>query len=412
MSAPFLQFGDRFNPDGLPDPPTSAFRDFRYYALVYFSVTGEIIDEIPLSGLPQWTQQINGSGLWTISTQIADTSFDSGGCLSKRHLRGITDGWRHSVAICWGTGSRNDYIAQAGPITARQNQAVAPGSPPLVQIGGVGFWPLLNKLMQILSTWPGLAVTKVGGADTAYTSSLQGIAVKILQNAIARQPYPLDIPAPIAGTNVRNYFGYDFVSVGQRLQELTQVENGPDILLKPYFFDNNHIHHSALIGNPTLSTSGNPLVFDYPGSIVEILASDDFSNQSTTTYEKGDGIEYASLWAKSVNPLLPNAGWPLLENANSSHADVTVQSTLQSWANGDQALTNRGTSTWSVRAKMDDPNNPFGSFDPGVTSTYNVQNHSWLEDGTYAQRLIGLQQGTQDFEYRHLVQDVTAGLAT
>lgn len=379
------------------------FSRYRYYCLVYFTVTGEVIDEIPLAGIPQYLTKINDSGSYNIQTQLASDPFDSGGCLSKQHLRSITDGWRHSLAVCWGPGTRNDYIVQAGPITGRGNQASV-DQPPMLQVGGVGPWGVLLKTLQLASGWPGTSLAGDGGADTSYTDSLWGIAADILNNAKARNPIPLDIPTFVGGgSNVRNYFGYDLTSAGQRLQELTQVIGGPDIYLKPYFFDNNHIHHAVLIGQPSLVTSGNPIVFDYPGSIKQILETTDFTAQTTTTYEKGNGIEYGTLWAKSVDATLPNAGWPILEGTDSSHSDVIEQATLQQWADGTQKLNGLGSTTYSITCKMDDQDTPFGSFDPGATGQYNITDHSWLPDGVLQQRIIGLQQGQQDFEYVHLV---------
>ena len=87
-----------------------------------------------------------------------------------------------------------------------------------------------------------------------------------------------------------------------------------------------------------------------------------------------------------------------------AHGDVVDQTTLQSWADSTQALNRAGINTWTVRAKMDDQDYPFGSFDPGCSISYNVQGHIWLEDGNYTHRLIGISQGTVDFEYKQLVQ--------
>ncbi|HEX3778541.1 MAG TPA: hypothetical protein VHX38_02660 [Pseudonocardiaceae bacterium] len=370
-----------------------------YYALVYLTVSGRIVDEIPLQAMPQWNQTIDADGTWSITTQIGPDDGSSG--KTKTELHAVTDKWRHSVAICWGDGSGTDYVCQAGPLTACQ---LVSEQPPILKIGGTGFWPLLRKLAQIASTWPGVSLAQAGGADTTYTSSLQGIAVAILTNALARQPYPLDLPGPIGGTATQTYFGYELISAGQRLQELTQGEGGPDILLKPYLTGDGHVRHQALIGNPTLATSGRPLVFDYPGNAVSILPTDDGSNLSTTTYEKGGGIEYATLWARSSDPSLTDDGWPLLENVDTSHSGETVQATLQSWSDGTQALTGRPIATWAVAVAQDDADYPFGSYDAGATGIYNVQEHCWLLDGLYTQRILGLQNGSEQGQVVHLLQ--------
>lgn len=371
-----------------------------YYALAYFTVTGKIIDEIPLQSIPVWNQVIDADNAWTITTQIGPDDGTSG--LTKAHLRGITDGWRHSVAICWGTGSPTDYVCQAGPITARQQLSE---QPPIMQFGGVGFWPLLRKIMQLAATWPGVSLTQTGGADATYTPTLWHIARQILGNAINRSPLPLDIAVVGgAGTDTRTYYGYELISAGQRLQELTQVQGGPDILLKPVLTGTGYVRHQALIGTPALTTSGKPLVFDYPGNITSLLATDDSSTLSTTTYEKGNGIEYATLWAKSTDTTLTTAGWPALENTDTSHSGVSDPVQLQAWADGTQGLTGRAVSTWAATVRQDDVDYPLGSYDPGVNATYNVRHHSWLPDGAYSQRILGLQNGVNVGEVLHLLQ--------
>lgn len=378
--------------------------DARYYALVYFTVTGQIIEEIPLQSIPKWMQLINADGSWTVTTEIGPDDGSSG--MTKSQLRGVTDPWRHSVAVCWGTGAATDYVCQAGPLTVRK---LVSEQPPVLQLGGVGFWGLLRKIMQLASTWPGTSLNQTGGADATYGTTLWHIARQILGNAIARQALPLDIAVTAdGGSATRTYFGYDLVSAGQRLQELTQVANGPDILLKPVLTGTGFVRHQALIGQPTLSTSGRPLVFDYPGDLTSILPTDDGSNLSTTTFEKGNGVEYAELWTKSADLTLPNAGWPTLEATDTSHADVTEAATLQQWADGVQALNGRPVSTWAVTARQNNVDYPFGSYDPGENGQYNVRGHSWLADGSYAQRILGFQNGTNTDEIVHLVQN-TAG---
>lgn len=368
----------------------------RYYALVYLTVTGEVVGEIPLSELPTWSSQVNADGSWSVKTPIGHD-----GGLTKAELRGLTDSWRFSIAVCWGTGTVGDYICQAGPLVSDQLVSEIPA---VLQLGGAGLWGLLRQTMQFNSTWPG--VTLAVGADTRYTASLQGIAVAILNNAAARNRMPIDIPAGGTGVLIRSYFGYDFASAGQRLYELTQDIGGPDVYLRPYFADSSHIRHQALVGNPTLSTPGNPVTFDYPGSVISILPTRNGANLSTTTYEKGNGMEYASLWVAATDPTLPAAGWPKLESMDSSLSSSTDLMALQARSNGLQTLHGRPEETWAVTMLMDDADAPFGSYDPVGTATYNVAGHCWLPDGMYTQRLLGFSNGQVSGQYLHILQAV------
>lgn len=374
----------------------------KFYALLYLTVTGEIMDGvgIPLSAVPQWLQQINMDGSWGIQTQISTQAGDGG--LTKDQLWDYTDAWRFSVAICFGTGSRpGDYICQAGPLVSDQLMSEQPA---ILQLGGTGLWGLLRMTMQILA-----GTTTPASGDMNFTNSLQGIAAALLTNANARNPMPIDIPAgPFSGTTNINYFGYDLASVGQRLQELTQLQNGPDILLKPYFSDSTHIRHTALFGNPYLFTGANSPVFQYPGDCISILPTRNGSNLSTITYEKGNGTEYATPFATAVDTTLTGAGWPVLEKASLNHSDVVDIAILQKWANTDQALNGRTQSVWMVTAAAQSSDAPLGSFDPGVFAQYNVQNHCRLRDGIYSNRVIGLQNAPKIDQYMHILHASTA----
>lgn len=375
----------------------------RYYALLYNTVTGEIVTDFPLSANPLWAQQINADGTWTVQTQIGRD-----GGFSKEELWDYTDEWRYSVAVCYGTGARpGDYICQAGPLISDKLMSE---QPPVIQLGGSGLWALLRMTMNILSGWSpanGFGV----GADTTYTNSLQGIAAGILTNAAARNPMPIDIPAgPFTGTTIINYFGYDLASAGQRLQEITQLQNGPDILLRPYFSDNRHVRHAVMLGNPRLAVTGNPPVFEYPGDLVKVLPTRNGSNLRTLTLEKGNGVEYATPLAFTQDNTLVNAGWPNLEIGNISHSDAPTQIILQSWSDSEQALMGRIQSTWEVTlmASGSNSDSPLGTFDPGGIGQYNIRKHCRLRDGIYFQRILGFQNSTRVDQYVHILQDTSS----
>lgn len=373
-----------------------------YYALVYFTVTGEIVDEIPMTDVPSWLTQINNDGSWSINTLIGE-GVEIDGLHSKERLRGITDSWRFSIAICWGTGTRTDYICQAGPIISDQ---LTSEEPPILQIGGAGLWALLRATLQLNSTWNGVSLATGQGSDTAYTSSMQGIAANILSNAVARNPMPLDVPSPIGGPVAWADFGYNLDSAGDKLQSFTQQDGGPDVLLKAYFADDNHIRHAGLIGTPSLAPPGLPLVFDYPGNVTSILPTRDGSKFSKAVYVKGDGSSDTTLWAKATNSNL-GAQFPNCEYVDSDNANEDDQGALQRIANGDLAQFGGPVETWSVTVRMDDEDYPFGSYDVGPNGQYNVRGHRWLLDGLYNRRLIGMQNSSGDRLIQHILQGVS-----
>lgn len=390
-----------------------------YYALIYQTTTGQVVSA-PLTDAnqtePTWLQQINNPGSITWRTVVDGT------VLTKDELITYRQGeWRFGIALCYGTGSANDFICQAGPITASVDVSE---SPPIVQFGAMGFWGMLNACYQVNPTWNGAAVTSAsGGSDTTYTSSLQGIASLLATDAITpcaaigRGTLPLDVPAPIAGANVRNYFGYEFASAGQRLSELTQVQNGPDVLFAPYFSAPGVIRHKMVIGNPTIVQPGNPLVFNYPGNVRTVLTSRDASRLTTFQVAVGNGLQDLALWGKAQDATLTAAGWPSLFSADSAHVDVTDQATINAWAQGDLGLNGRPVETWATVVRID---SGFGTFTPGVQANYGLQDHPFKRDGVYNQRVVGFGSGAISSgggssvtagvgEYIHILQS-TAGL--
>lgn len=358
-----------------------------YYCLVYKTTTGQVIGALPDANQtePIWLQQINQTGSFTWQT-IMD-----GKTLTRDQLITYVEGeWRFGLALCYGVGNQNDFICQAGPLTTSVDLSE---SPPIVRLSTTGFWGLLNKCQMVNPTWAGTDLTATGGADVTYTSSLQGIASLMLTDAITRNPLPLDIPTPISGSNTRTYFGYETATVGQRLTELTQVQNGPDVVFAPYFAGPSTIRHQALIGNPTLAQPGTPLVFNYPGTLRSVLRVRDGTSMATTAIATGQNSGgYQVLWGTATDPTLPNLGWPKLFTVDNNHTNVVDQATITGWAQGDLGFYGRAVETWAAVARMD-KTPKFGAFLPGVYGQYNMQGHHSIRDGVYNQRIIGIGSG-------------------
>jgi hypothetical protein len=348
-----------------------------WYCKLFLLTTGAVLGELPLTQDPAWSQQINQSGSWTALTPIGG----SGG-LSKATLRSLAKGGRVGVACCFGTGAATDYIAQAGPIWTGQ----CPQEQPSVwQLGGAGFASLL-------------AATDLIDPNTAtplvVTNSMQGIAVALLNAAQALNPLPVDIPAgPFTGITTMTYQWYDFATVWQRLQELTQLAGGPDVYFRPYFSDSSHIRWQAVVGNPYITQAGAPLLFDYGSNLTSCLPSSDSSKLATTVYAKGNGVEAGILWRQAVDTTLTGNGYPKLVYNDSSHSDVIDLNVLANWASGDLALYGRSVETWAATARTD-MSPLLGSYGPGVFANYNFgdDSHPIIPAGMYSQRILGLQR--------------------
>lgn len=374
-------------------------------ALTYDTVTGRVLFELDLASEPEWSMRLNDVGGWKISVPL------DGGAGTTR-VREWCVPWRFSVAIVRGRGVPADTVCQAGPIVA-----YAPDDDrPVHTVSGKGFWELLNHRALHNRAWnPAAKRITDTSADLALTDSLANIARSVADHATSMtyrpgSALPLDLPTPTAaGTSTRTYHGYEMAMVGQRLQELTQVDSGPDILFQPYMTVTGglrYIRHRMLIGNPYLTQPGVPLLFDYRSTLVKLAISGDGSDQANSAFVKGTGNEAGQLYGYSADTSLISAGgWPMLDLVDSGHTSASDQTTLDGWASADVALSASQPEQWQATVLADaDPR--WGSYLPGHFADYSVKHHHWLKNGKYSYRIIGVSNAAERDKVLHQLQAV------
>lgn len=375
-----------------------------YTCVVYKTVTGRIVSDFPLADQPQWTRQLNTSGSIKAKVRSGDT-----GVPSIDSLYGICVPKMFSLAVLWG-----DYVCQAGPIQPYDVDDNTQAG--ILELGTGSLWTLLEG--RLLHD-PGYDPQTVGlnnpAVDVNVTDSLPNIALTLVRNAAnmtarSGSSLPLDIPANSGtGTNVRSYPGYDMVSVGQRLHELTQVEDGPDVDFEPYLTSDStgqYIRHRMRVGRVPdgyLVQPGIPPRWDYGSTLRSVKISGDGSDIASDTWVKGSGDKYSMLYGHAYSSTLTDAGWPLQDYIDTTHTSATNQDTLDGWAAADLALHGQATEQWS--AYVDANRNPaLGAYSLGTFGTYNIQTHPWIRPGQYSVRILGLGNGRAAGEVAHILQ--------
>jgi hypothetical protein len=367
-----------------------------YTAYAYSTTSGRIVgpSELPIVEAPTWTRQINNGGVWSVKLMLGAT-------WTKEQLRSIAAPFRFSVAIFWG-----DYCVQAGPLTA---YPVDDGAGNVVFSGG-GLWSLFNRrALHNQAFNPASFPITDPSADQTLTGELWDIAAAVIRNSTswtnrAGSALPIDIPAASGGgTATRTYFGYDLASCGQRLQELTQVDGGPDVDFAPYRpQDTNTIRHRMAVGKPNIVQTGSPVMFDYGSTLQKLPINGDGSNIATTAWVKGAGNERGQLTGTATASTLTDNGWPALDYVDGNHTSATDLATLTGWAVADLALYGRSVESWPAVVRTDGPS-PLGSYDPGYFATYNVNGHPWQPDGQYNVRILGMGNGPEPNTIVHLL---------
>lgn len=377
-----------------------------FSATIFELKTGKIvIRDIPIIGNPEFNRQINQEGSWRIRVQIDDVSVPV-----TETLRAIFSPWRFACAIAW----NDQFIVQAGPVTTSQVDDYTRQ----ITVSGGGLWTLLNRRTiidpsYVLAPTTGSALLDMSTGDLSYgPTSLLTIAKLLVSDSCSRTGFglPIDFPASTTGTHERNYPIYDLASVGQRLKELSQVSEGPDIDFDPYFDLSNpgYIRFQMRIGSPTLTQSGAPLVWDYGTGLRSVSIDSDGSPMISGIFARGNGTERASLVAYDEDLTLVGNGWPPTELVI-SFSSVTDGNTLQGHATGAKDLYKKPVELWSAIVRADQIPQ-VGTYQPGSLATFNMQGHPWVPDGGYQQRLLGFTQGPATNEVSLILQAIEGAI--
>lgn len=400
-------------PDPFADRPTVSFEPVQVY--VFETRTGRVIGTVPFQGNPRWSNGLNVSPTWSVDVRLRGKADDGG--LAPLDLEGITDPWRYSWAIAQGA-----QIWEAGPSIGETHNGGSTTS-----ISGGGIWKfltdkrlLLNPARAVLSDvsstdadlnfGPSGWVPVSGGPVLAGNRdlSLHTIAKRIVQvplNAVGGN-LPIVFPADIAGDAQREYPGYDLASPGSRLQQLTQVENGPEVWFQPEFVDpltKQAIQWRMRIGNPNLGNLNWPWSWDQGKALVSLdQYSTDGGNVSRRDWERGNGMNRDLITGFADSPLNPSdPGDLLIETVGGDHTSATEQDTLDSWAANAVATNGKPIPAMTVQVRTaGDDGSGFVTRSPhqagvflGDNGRFEVKDDIRHPDGTYYGRIIGRAQG-------------------
>lgn len=367
-----------------------------YKVLAYDTTTGRVIRELPLTDEPTWDLRLNEEGGGGVSCPLGvSDDWD-------QWLREVARPYRYSLAVGLADTGTDTALLQAGPLTGYvPDEEPSPGSAAKIGYSFKGLWELLNRRLAHRLEWDP-AVTPITDvtADLTLNGSLHDIAVTLVYHATnmasrAGSGLPIDIPAldALGGDNTRTYHGFDMIPAGQRLQELTQVDHGPDVLFRPYlttFGGYRQVRHTMITGSPYIVQPGVPLRFDYRSNLTKVAVNGVGDNTSTAAFVKGTGNENAQQYGYATdNAVLTNQGWPLLDYVDSNHTSALIQSTLDGWARADVAVLGNLPEQWKATV-LTETEPRLGTYVPGHFMSYNILDHHWIPDGLYTWRLLGL----------------------
>lgn len=359
----------------------------QWRVLVAETLTGDIIADIVPRDLPAFTRAITDKGAWTVNVIPHDRH--------NQHLdlHALTDVGRYSWVVAYG-----NYICQAGPVTTYQYDENTHN----LSVSGTGLQGLFARRVVRNVNGGNTAITHTS-QDLSYTNlTLASVARNLVEENMKQEFYelPLDLPAVQTGTNERTYQGYDLATVWDRLEELADVIDGPEIDFWPAFQGlQNKVRWHMITGNPLLGDQESAAVWDYGGALTAIdVDVNGSASPCMRVWSKGSGSEREMKVGFYKDHTLTALGFPPTDYVDSEHTSATTVAVLDGHARIAQQEFAYPVETWTCSVRIDngqDLSPSLGSWQLGDAPQYGVSGHPWLADGMYRRRILGFSNDTE-----------------
>ncbi|MDJ0337477.1 hypothetical protein [Cryobacterium sp. PH31-O1] len=231
--------------------------------------------------------------------------------------------------------------------------------------------------------------------------------------------------------STRTYIGADFKPVGEALDQLSEVEGGPEMRHTARFTtDGTGIEVLFQTGTTTQPLISSTAVLSWDLTAPEsagygLTIDEDASDLGSLSWATGGRSADTVLVSRAYDPTLVDLGFPLMEITDSSHSSVSVQSTLDSYAAANVAGGRRPAEVWAFNTKA----YPIGS--DGTSAGHSIDEYTvgdfatlhldpydpmtgrgdpyLAEGGTSAHRIVGLSGDSAGDEIKiQLAQKVTS----
>lgn len=309
------------------------------------------------------------------------------------------------LAVSYVNAAGDETFLEAGPIWKSDFQDDESG---MFQIGAAGLGSYFDhrKVIPVLAAGDNPAEATV----TYNAAQLALIAKRLVELAQSHTggnlPIVLPSDADLGGagtTHTRTYLGYELGWVGERLKQLSEVEDGPEIQFVPRRRTDNpsYIEWVMRIGTEPsmmLTQTGPAWVFDrtVPKSPVrKISVSSDGTQMAFRQWVAGQGEAEGRpiVWAE--DDTLIGLGFPLLEGEVTATDTVSTTETLNGHATGALAYSQRPIESWTLTVSRDARPN-VGQYVPGDWVTVKIKDHVFLPAGQYSMRILSTAGDTSD----------------
>lgn len=365
-------------------PPVAAPRAAVWTFLFGDLRTGRITGELPVLS-PRFEAPLNDAGTFTGTVNVDDPDV-----AELNPYEALAPG-RTFLAI-----ELDGELVYGGPLWSHRYSTADRA----LRLAGAGLWSVWDHRKVI----PALALNTPAAeaADTLYRNlTLPGVARRLVAQAFAHTggdlpvvradggPITADPGGETGGGHDRTYRGYELTWLGDALRELTEVDDGPDLELRPRRDPTRpgFVQWVLRAGNPYLTQAGAPWTLEAP-DVVDVEVDRDGTGLAGRAWATGDGTQRLRLIKHADDTTLVDAGGPLLE-AEDAHSSATEAATVQAYAVSLAALRARPVEAWTVTVRTDAELRP-GTYAVGDYFTVPVEGDPYLPDGDHVARCLSI----------------------
>lgn len=228
---------------------------------------------------------------------------------------------------------------------------------------------------------------------------LYSIARYIIQTAMSKRAgfLPIVLPEWAYGSHMRTWQAFNVSNLGatKLLEEMSDVEGGPDLLLRPRVASDQRFEWVLHYGTDLNPHIGQTTINDWEElseSAGELTATLSSAYVAHRVYGVGDGSDIGTHTVRVDSEVPPE--WPLLESV-ASDSNITAEadqdkSRLRSYARGYLNAYPVVGLRLPVRA---DGVNALGTYWPGEIARITTRGNPALPDGSYGLRILSISGG-------------------
>lgn len=304
------------------------------------------------------------------------------------------------LLVTYDDGDDTEVAVEGGPIW-RLSWALSTGE---LQLGGFGLWTYFDHrkllaavLSRLIEETPALV----------YSGSLAQIAHDIVAEIVASFPQTVPVTLPDrallgTGQHVRTYPSHELGDAGERLKQLVEVVDGPEVQFAPRLLLKDGAKYVEWDARIATEATASMLVQDGPHHVLDARpvgsGVKDIKVEIDGTILAGRGFA-AGRGAGEGRPVelvssnfLTESGWPVLDAEAPSTDSVSERSTLVAHAAGRQQLGNRPLRTVTVEWERDTAPG-LASIRPGDWTDLTIDGVHPGVDGVTEQRIVQMAGG-------------------